>query len=115
VFTTDLFGKETIFGLSLNNNPGVQDPFNTMPAWSFPYLGSGMAAHEANRFSRVPLLSRHCRDGPASARLNRARNTRKSARTARRALIATTASPTKNPKESILQIWTASLSRAAAS
>jgi hypothetical protein len=42
VFTADLFGKETIFGLSLNNNPGVQDPFNTMPVWSFPYIGSGV-------------------------------------------------------------------------
>lgn len=39
---TELAGKETIFGLSLNNNPGVQDPFNTMPVWSFPYTSSAL-------------------------------------------------------------------------
>jgi hypothetical protein len=42
VLTTKLFDKETIFGLSLNNNPGVQDPFNTNPVWGFPYVGSGL-------------------------------------------------------------------------
>jgi hypothetical protein len=43
VYTGHLFGKETIFGLSLNNNPGVQDPFNTLPTWSFPYTSSAVA------------------------------------------------------------------------
>jgi hypothetical protein len=38
--TLEIAGKETIIGLSLNNNPGVQDPFNTMSVWSFPYSGS---------------------------------------------------------------------------
>lgn len=52
--TVELGGKETIVGLSLNNNPGVQDPFNTMPVWSFPYVsspagsGSGGAASLIN-------------------------------------------------------------------
>lgn len=41
--TFDLAGKETIVGLSLNNNPGVQDPFNTMPVWGFPYTASALA------------------------------------------------------------------------
>lgn len=41
--TFDLAGKETIVGLSLNNNPGVQDPFNTMPVWGFPYTASPLA------------------------------------------------------------------------
>lgn len=27
-------------GLSINNNPGLQDPFNTLPAWAFPYISS---------------------------------------------------------------------------
>jgi hypothetical protein len=38
--TVELGGKETLFGLSVNNNPGVQDPFNTMPVWSFPFASS---------------------------------------------------------------------------
>jgi hypothetical protein len=41
--TFELAGKETIIGLSLNNNPGVQDPFNTMPVWGFPYTSSALA------------------------------------------------------------------------
>lgn len=41
--TFELAGKETIVGLSLNNNPGVQDPFNTMPVWGFPYTASALA------------------------------------------------------------------------
>lgn len=36
-------GKDTILGISLNNNPTVQDPFNTLPAWRFPYMGSELA------------------------------------------------------------------------
>jgi len=32
-----------IFGLTLNNNPSVQDPWNTTPAWGFPYYSSGLA------------------------------------------------------------------------
>jgi hypothetical protein len=35
--------KPMIFGLTLNNNPTVQDPWNTTPAWGFPYLASGLA------------------------------------------------------------------------
>jgi hypothetical protein len=38
--THDLAEKEMVWGVSLNNNPGVQDPFNTMPVWSFPYTSS---------------------------------------------------------------------------
>ncbi len=39
----------TIAGISLNNNPGVTDPLNTLPAWRFPYTsaelgGAGPAA-----------------------------------------------------------------------
>lgn len=37
---TNLHGKDLVLGLSLNNNPGVQDPFNTMPVWGYPYAGS---------------------------------------------------------------------------
>ncbi len=36
-------GRHTLYGLSLNNNPTVQDPWNSTPAWGFPY-GSSSAA-----------------------------------------------------------------------
>lgn len=39
---TDYQGKDLVLGLSLNNNPGVQDPFNTLPVWGFPYTGSAL-------------------------------------------------------------------------
>jgi hypothetical protein len=35
--------KDLIVGLSLNNNPTVQDPWNTTPAWGYPYAGSAIA------------------------------------------------------------------------
>ena len=35
-----LAGKDSIVGLSVNNNPGVQDPFNNLSPWSFPYQPS---------------------------------------------------------------------------
>ena len=38
--TADVAGKDTIFGISLNNNPSLTDPFNTLPAWSFPYVSA---------------------------------------------------------------------------
>lgn len=38
--TVEVGGKDTVLGLSLNNNPGVQDPFNTLPVWSFPFVSS---------------------------------------------------------------------------
>jgi hypothetical protein len=30
------------YGISLNNNPTVQDQWNTTPVWGFPYTGSGV-------------------------------------------------------------------------
>lgn len=38
-----LGGKDLVYGLSLNNNPGIQDPWNTLPAWGFPYTDSDFA------------------------------------------------------------------------
>lgn len=32
-----VFGQDAVLGLSLNNFPTVQDPWNTTPAWGFPY------------------------------------------------------------------------------
>ena len=31
------------YGITVNNNPTVQDPWNTTPAWSFPYAASTLA------------------------------------------------------------------------
>jgi len=41
--TTTLMGDELVFGLSLNNNPGVTDVWNSTPAWGYPYQSSGLA------------------------------------------------------------------------
>jgi len=36
----DLWDAPITYGLSFNNNPTVQDLWNTTPAWGFPYTGS---------------------------------------------------------------------------
>jgi hypothetical protein len=36
-------GKDLLFGVSLNNNPTVQDPFNTTATWRFPFTASDFA------------------------------------------------------------------------
>jgi hypothetical protein len=34
---------DVIYGITANNNPTVQDPWNTTPAWAFPYASSTLA------------------------------------------------------------------------
>jgi hypothetical protein len=41
--TGELSGKELVYGISLNNNPTVNDVWNTTPAWGYPYLVSPVA------------------------------------------------------------------------
>lgn len=36
-------GKDFLYGVSLNNNPTIQDVWNSTPAWGFPYASSGVA------------------------------------------------------------------------
>jgi len=36
-------GQDVLIGLSLNNNPSVEDPWNTLPAWGFPYTSTALA------------------------------------------------------------------------
>ncbi len=36
-------GKNVTYGLYLNNNPTMQDPWNTTPAWGYPFTGSPLA------------------------------------------------------------------------
>ena len=38
-----LGGLPITYGITANNNPSVQDPWNTTPAWSFPYAVSSVA------------------------------------------------------------------------
>ena len=38
-----LGSMDVTYGLSLNNNPTVQDLWNSTPAWSFPYVASALA------------------------------------------------------------------------
>jgi hypothetical protein len=41
--TATIAGTETILGMSLNNNPTVQDVWNTTPAWGFPFVSSKLS------------------------------------------------------------------------
>ena len=38
-----LFGKPLTYGITLNNNPGVEDLWNSTPAWGYPFVGSNVA------------------------------------------------------------------------
>ncbi|HZR56911.1 MAG TPA: hypothetical protein VFA74_08570 [Terriglobales bacterium] len=38
-----LFGKSLTYGITLNNNPTVEDLWNSTPAWGFPFTGSSSA------------------------------------------------------------------------
>jgi hypothetical protein len=40
---TSLFNQNLTYGFSLNNNPTVQDLWNTLPAWGYRYSSSGVA------------------------------------------------------------------------
>ncbi len=41
--TTKLGEMDLVYGVTANNNPTVQDPWNTTPAWSFPFIGASDA------------------------------------------------------------------------
>ena len=41
--TVQAFGNDLTLGISINNNPTVQDPYNTTAAWGFPYYGTDLA------------------------------------------------------------------------
>ena len=40
---TKLFKKDLAFGITLNNNPTVEDLWNSTPAWGFPWVSSDWA------------------------------------------------------------------------
>jgi len=51
--STVVADKDVLLGLSANNNPTVQDPFNTLPVWSFPYTSSPYANTMGAEFQGV--------------------------------------------------------------
>jgi hypothetical protein len=42
--STSIGGLDVIYGITANNNPTVQDLWNTTPAWTFPYAVSTIAS-----------------------------------------------------------------------
>ena len=40
---TKLGGKELVYGLDLNNNPTLDDLWNSTPAWGYPWVASDVA------------------------------------------------------------------------
>jgi hypothetical protein len=46
-------GKDTIYGVTLNNSPTVEDPWNTTPVWGYPFISSDIAPTP----SAAPLIS----------------------------------------------------------
>jgi hypothetical protein len=41
--SVEIGGYTLLWGIDLNNNPTVQDVWNTIPAWNFPYITSALA------------------------------------------------------------------------
>lgn len=40
--TATIAGKALTYGVYLNNNPGMQDPWNSSPGWTFPFSSSSL-------------------------------------------------------------------------
>jgi hypothetical protein len=38
-----LFGKSLTYGATFNNNPTVEDPWNSTPAWGYPFVSNDLA------------------------------------------------------------------------
>ena len=45
--------RDLVFGASLNNNPTIEDPWNSTPTWGYPYITSAFAIAPAT----TPLIS----------------------------------------------------------
>ncbi|MBI3567709.1 MAG: hypothetical protein HY084_05835 [Gemmatimonadetes bacterium] len=44
---TKLADRDVIYGLTLHNNPTVQDVWNTLPAWGYPFTSAALAPRPA--------------------------------------------------------------------
>ncbi|MFI4956474.1 MAG: cytochrome C [Gammaproteobacteria bacterium] len=51
--TGSLANTNLVYGVTVNNNPTVQDLWNTTPAWSFPFVSSALA----NTPAASPIIS----------------------------------------------------------
>ena len=40
---TEIHGREVIYGITVNNNPTVEDPWHGTPAWGFPFASADSA------------------------------------------------------------------------
>jgi len=41
--SANVYGDEVVYGVSLSNNPTVTDPWNSTPAWSFPFVSTALS------------------------------------------------------------------------
>ncbi len=52
-----IFGADTYFGVTVNNTPTIQDVWNTVDAWQFPELSSGIAPAFAPPGTHIDALA----------------------------------------------------------
>lgn len=52
-YASTIPGSDDIVGVSINNNPTMQDVWNTLPVWGYPYAASALAPSPA----AAPLLA----------------------------------------------------------
>jgi hypothetical protein len=45
--SSEISDKSLVYGISVNNNPTIQDPFNSLSGWKFPYMSSELAPSPA--------------------------------------------------------------------
>ena len=41
--STSVYDREVVFGVTVNNNPTVTDPWNSTPAWAFPFVSTALS------------------------------------------------------------------------
>ena len=68
--TGKLGDMDLIYGITANNNPTVQDLWNTTPAWSYPYAGSTVAPRPATGTLLEGRLAAHVGGVGAYAYIN---------------------------------------------
>nr|WP_249131073.1 cytochrome C [Bradyrhizobium diazoefficiens] len=68
--TTTVGPLDIVYGVTANNNPTVQDLWNTTPAWSFPYAASNLASTPATKTVVEGALAAHVGGVGAYAMIN---------------------------------------------
>ena len=62
-------GTSVVYGITANNNPTVQDVWNTVPAWVFPYMDTAVGPAPAYRHharEQAPTASKSAVSAPMS-------------------------------------------------